>query len=131
MSQKLIRTLLHLAQVDGNVSGSELALVYKIAIEKNLPMFEVEQLIRNPPQQQEELDQLSKDERFEYIYTIILMMKMDAKLDPREEALCTSYAQSLGYKQEVITELLGLIDSDEHLSDDKQVLKKAAQEYLI
>lgn len=131
MSQKLIRALLHLAQADGNVSGSELALVYKIAIEKNLPMFEVEQLIRNPPQEQEELNELSKDERFEYIYTIILMMKMDAKLDPREEALCSSYAQSLGYKQEVIPELLGLINSDQQLSDDKNVLKKAAQEFLI
>ncbi len=130
MSQKLIRTLLHLAQADGNVSGSELALVYKIAIEKSLPMFEVEQLIRNPPSEQEELHELGKDERFEYIYTLVLMMKMDAKLDPREEELCRSYAESLGYKQDVIPELLDLIGSDPNLSEDKQALKKAAQQFI-
>ena len=130
MSQKLIRTLLHLAQSDGDVSGSELALIYKIAIEKSLPMFEVEQLIRNPPQEQEELNELSKNERFEYIYTLVLMMKMDAKLDPREEELCRNYAESLGYKQEVIPELLELISSDHQLSDDKQTLKKVAQAFL-
>ncbi len=130
MSQKLIRTLLHLAQADGDISGSELALIYKIAMEKNLPMFEVEQLIRNPPSEQEELDELTKEERFEYIYTLILMMKMDAKLDHREEALCASYAESLGYDVKVIPELLEMISSDDQLSDNKQALKKAAQKFL-
>ena len=130
MSQKLIRTLLHLAQVDGSISGSELALIYKIAIEKSLPMFEIEQLIRNPPQEKEELDKLTKDERFEYIYAIILMAKMDAKLDHRELELCQSYAESLGYKPEVIPQMLEMINSDHQLSENKQALKKAAQGFL-
>lgn len=130
MSQKLIRTLLHLAQVDGSVSGSELALIYKIAIEKSLPMFEIEQLIRNPPQEKEELNKLSKDERFEYIYAIILMAKMDAKLDHRELELCQSYAESLGYEPQVIQELLEMIKSDEQLSVDKKVLKEAALKFM-
>jgi uncharacterized tellurite resistance protein B-like protein len=130
MSQKLIRALLHMAQSDGNVSGSELALVYKIAMEKNLPMFEVEQLIRNPPEEQEELDDLNNDQRFEYIYNMILMMKMDAKLDDREAELCNSYAVSLGYRQEVIAELMEMINSDHELSDNKQLLKQEAQKFL-
>jgi len=130
MSQKLIRTLLHLAQVDGNVSGSELALIYKIAIEKSLPMFELEQLIRNPPKEREELTKLSQDERFEYIYAIILMAKMDARLDHRELELCQSYAESLGYQSQVIPELLEMISSDHQLSENKQALKKAAQGYF-
>jgi uncharacterized tellurite resistance protein B-like protein len=130
MSQKLIRALLHMAQSDGNVSGSELVLVYKIAMEKNLPMFEVEQLIRNPPNEQEELNDLNDDQRFEFIYNMILMMKMDAKLDDREAELCNSYAASLGYRQEVITELMEMINSDHELSDNKQALKKEAQKFL-
>lgn len=130
MSQKLIRTLLHLAQADDNVSGSELALIYKIAIEKNLPMFEVEQLIRNPPKEMEELNELSNSERFEYLYTIILMMKMDAKLDDRETELCDSYAESLGYQQQVIPELLEMITSDHELSDNKVALETAAQKFM-
>jgi uncharacterized tellurite resistance protein B-like protein len=130
MSQKLIRTLLHLAQVDGSVSGSELALIYKIAIEKRLPMFELEQLIRNPPQEKEELNKLTKEERFEYIYAIILMAKMDAKLDHRELELCQSYAESLGFEPEVIPELLEIITSDDQLSGNKEVLREAALKFL-
>jgi uncharacterized tellurite resistance protein B-like protein len=130
MSQKLIRTLLHLAQVDGSVSGSELALIYKIAIEKRLPMFELEQLIRNPPQEKEELNKLTKEERFEYIYAIILMAKMDAKLDHRELELCQSYAESLGFEPQVIPELLEIIESDDQLSGNKEVLREAALKFL-
>jgi uncharacterized tellurite resistance protein B-like protein len=119
-----------MAQADGDVSGSELALIYKIVMDKSLPMFEVEQLIQNPPQEQEELEELSKDERFEYLYALVLMMKMDAKLDPREEELCQSYAESLGYDPKVIPELLGLIKSDLSSSDDNKALKDAAQKFL-
>jgi len=130
MSQKLIHTLLHLAQVDGNVSGSELALIYKIAIEKGLSMFEVEQMIQNPPQEAAELSELSKDDKFEYIYTIILMIKMDGKLDEREYEMCTKYASLLGYDKNVISELMNLIKSDFDLSDNKEALKKEVQSFL-
>ena len=130
MSKKLIHTLLHLAQVDGNVSGSELALIYKIAVAKGVPMFEVEQMIQNPPQQAETLDELSDDDRFEYIYTIILMIKMDGKLDEREFDMCNKYAEALGYHHHVISELMSLIESDFDLSENKQVLKQEIQKHL-
>ncbi|GJM28891.1 MAG: hypothetical protein DHS20C17_15260 [Cyclobacteriaceae bacterium] len=129
MSQKLIRTLLHLAQADGNVSGSELALIYKIAIEKSLPMFEVEQLIQNPPRENQELEELPEEERFEYLYTLILMMKMDGKLDDREAELCDHYAVSLGYSKEVIPQLMTMIESDQQLSSNKEALRKEVQKF--
>jgi uncharacterized tellurite resistance protein B-like protein len=130
MSKKLIHTLLHLAQVDGNVSGSELALIYKIAVAKGVPMFEVEQMIQNPPQQAEDLGELSDDDRFEYIYTIILMIKMDGKLDEREFDMCNKYAVALGYDYSVISELMNLIKSDFDLSENKLALKQKIQKFL-
>ncbi len=130
MSLKLIRTLLHLAQVDGNISGSELALIYKIAVAKKVPMFDVEQLIQNPPQQAEDLNELSNDDRFEYIYTIILMIKMDGKLDEKEFDMCNKYAEALGYDRQVISKLMTLIESDFELSGNKQGLKQEVQKFL-
>lgn len=130
MSQKLIHTLLHLAQVDGNISGSELALIYKIAVAKGVPMFDVEQMIQNPPQQAEDLNELSNDDRFEYIYTIILMIKMDGKLDEKEFDMCNKYAEALGYDRQVISRLMTLIESDFELSGNKQALKQEVQEFL-
>lgn len=130
MSLKLIHTLLHLAQVDGNVSGSELALIYKIAVAKGVPMFEVEQMIQNPPQQAEDLEELSNDDRFEFIYTIILMIKMDGKLDEREFDACKKYAEVLGYHHDVISQLMTMIESDFELSENKQALKQEIQKHL-
>lgn len=130
MSLKLINTLLHLAQVDGNVSGSELALIYKIAVAKGVPMFEVEQMIQNPPQQAEDLEELSNDDRFEFIYTIILMIKMDGKLDEREFDACKKYAEVLGYHHDVISQLMTMIESDFELSENKQALKQEIQKHL-
>ena len=130
MSQKLIHTLLHLAQADGEISGSELALIYKIAVAKGVPMFEVEQMIQNPPQQAEDLNELSNDDRFEYIYTIILMIKMDGKLDEREFDMCNKYAEALGYHHNVISKLMTMIESDFELSGNKQTLKQEVQKFL-
>lgn len=131
MSEKLIRTLMHLAQADGKVTSSELALIYKIAMEKGLPMFEVEQLVQNPPREAQELKELSKDDKFEYIYTIILMTKMDGVLDDREFDMCSRYAIALGYKQEVIPHLLDLIKSDQELNENKESLQQEIQKFLV
>ena len=130
MSKKLISTLLHLAQADGNISGSELALIYKIGVEKGIPMFEVEQLIQNPPNQQEELQELTPDEKFEYLYTIILMMKMDGILDHRETETCSQYAVAMGYDQQVIPHLMDIIESDHDLSENKQAIKRETQKFF-
>lgn len=130
MSIKLIRTLLHLAQSDGTVSGSEMALIHKIAVAKGLPMFEVEQISQQQLDAQEDLDQLTPDEKYEYIYTIILMIKMDGRLDDREIETCTQYAVALGYEDGVIPALLGMVKSDHELNENKEGLKKEIQKFL-
>lgn len=131
MSHKLLRTLLHLAQADGTVSGSELALIYKIGVEKGIPMFEVEQIIQNPPQEAEDLSELSEEDKFEYLYTVVLMMKMDGILDERESMMCARYAVALGYKEAVIPSLKDLIESDHELSDNKDALKLEVQKFML
>ena len=130
MSLNLIRTLLHLAQADGNISGSEKALIYKIAVEKRLPMFEVEQLIQNPPKELQKMTELTPDEKFEYIYTITLMMKMDGILDQRETDMCNQYAVSMGYSDQVVPRLMEIIKSDHELSENKEYLKGEIQNFL-
>ena len=131
MSHKLLRTLLHLAQADGTVSGSELALIYKIGVEKGIPMFEVEQIIQNPPQEAEDLSELSEEDKFEYLYTVVLMMKMDGILDERDSMMCARYAVALGYKEAVIPSLKDLIESDHELSDNKDALKLEVQKFML
>ena len=129
MSLKLVSTLLHLASSDGQISGSEMALIYKIAMAKGLSMFDVEKLTSNPGEYQD-LDELSVDEKYEYIYTIILMIKMDGRLDDRELEACTHYAVAMGYDQKVIAHLLEIVESDFDLNENKEELKSEIQKFL-
>ncbi len=130
MSLNLIRTLLQLAQSDGNISGSEMALIHKIAVSKGLPMFEVEQLVANPQEPHDDLQALSPEDKFEYLYTIILMAKMDARLDEREIEICSRYAEALGYDHQVVQELLEEVKSDADLNQDKEAIREKIRHHL-
>lgn len=130
MSLKLIRTLLKLANSDGTISGSEMALIHKIAVIKGLPMFEVEQLSSSTLEFADDLGELSDDEKYEYIYSIILMIKMDGRLDDRELKACTEYATAMGYDEGVIPKMLELVKSDHELNENKQELKDEIQTFL-
>ena len=130
MSVKLIRTLLQMAKSDGNLSGSEMALIHKIAVAKEIPMFEVELMANSEQTEELELDQLSPDEKFEYLYTIILMTKMDGRLDSRELETCSRYAQAMGFGIEVVPKLLEMVKSDHELVENKEGLKQEILGYL-
>ncbi len=107
-----------------------MALIHKIAVVKKLPMFEVDQLTSGPLEVEGGLDQLSDDEKYEYVYTIILLSKMDGRLDERELKACTHYATAMGYNKEVIPRLLELVKSDHELNENKDELKNEIQSYL-
>ena len=88
-------------------------------------------MVQDPPSEAEDLEELSDDDRFEYLYTIVLMIKMDGKLDEREYEMCIKYTELLGYDKNVISEFMNLITSDYDLSDNKDNLKLEIQKFLI
>gem|GEM_PF-5137202 len=130
MSLNLIRTLLNMAKSDGSISGSEMALIHKIAVAKEIPMFEVELMANKDTTEELALDQLSNDEKFEYIYTIILMTKMDGRLDSRELETCSQYAKAMGFSIEVVPKLLEMVKSDHELVVNKDAMKNEVLGYL-
>ena len=93
-------------------------------------MFEVELMANNQKTEQVELDKLSPDEKFEYLYTIILMTKMDGRLDTRELETCSQYAKAMGFGIGVVPKLLEMVKSDSELVENKEALKQEILEYL-
>lgn len=132
MPKPYINTLVHLAMIDGQVSDSELILIRKIAVAKGVSYFELDRLIQNP----EILDLdasvagLGEDELFEYLYSIVLLMKMDGKLDEKEIEFCRNCVGKLGYKKDVVEVLAERIESDHELSENKEALKELAHGFL-
>ena len=132
MPKPYINTLVHLAMVDGHVSDSELILIRKIAVAKGLSYLELERLIQNPEilDLDATVDGLAEEEKFEYLYSIILLMKMDGKLDESEIDFCKKCVGKLGYQKDVVDMLALRIQSDHQLSENKEMLRELAHEFL-
>ncbi|MEQ8580664.1 MAG: TerB family tellurite resistance protein [Marinoscillum sp.] len=129
----MIRThlnlLVQLAKVDGVVVQDEIDLIAQIGEANGMSSsdisacFEDSSLIEN-------LENLTDDEKYEYIYNIVQLMKIDGRLYKEEIRFCAKLASKLGYNEDVLLELMLKIYSDPEISADKASLKSTIQQYL-
>lgn len=77
-----------------------------------------------------DLSGLPDDEKYEQIYNMVKLMKIDGRLYKEEIQFCARIATKLGYEEDVLTELMLKIYSDPHLTTDKDTLKSTIQKYL-
>jgi len=89
----------------------------------------VDEVIKNP-QPLEDLHLLSDDQKFEYLYSMVQLMKTDGQVFKSEISFCEKVAEELGYKSKVIGELSSRIYSDPSITSDREKLKTRAQKYL-
>ncbi|HHL52849.1 MAG TPA: TerB family tellurite resistance protein [Flammeovirgaceae bacterium] len=129
MYKKMINTLIRLASADGLMAEKEARFIKMIAKARGVSDEEVEEMIKNP-QPMEDLNTLSDDQKFEYIYTLVQLMKTDGQVFKSEIAFCEKVAEELGYKKKVIGELSSRIYSDPAITADREKLKERAQKYL-
>lgn len=85
-------------------------------------------MIKNP-EPIKNLDSLSEDQRFEYLYNIIQLMKIDGKVYKSEIVFCQEIAQKLGYKKKSVAELSKSIYSDPSITSDREELKRRLRKY--
>ena len=86
MIKKQLNILIQLATVDSDLAGKELKLIESIAKSNGISDEEIKELLRKP-EPIENIETLSEDERFEYLYLIIQMMKVDGQVFKSEIAL--------------------------------------------
>ncbi len=129
MFEKQLHTLAQLGSVDGMLSEKELRFVKMLAKVNGMKDDEVEAVINNP-KPAEDLNLLSDDQKFEFIYSLVQLMKADGQVFKSEIAFCEKIADELGYKKAVIGELSSRIYSDPSITADRENLKKRAQKYL-
>lgn len=129
----MIRThlnlLVQLARIDGVVVQDEIDLITQIGEANGLSADEISACFEDPTLI-ESLDVLSDDEKFEYIYNIVRLMKIDGRLYKEEIGFCARLASKLGYSEGVLLELMLKIYSDPDISMDKNQLKETIQGYL-
>ncbi|MEM9338993.1 MAG: TerB family tellurite resistance protein, partial [Bacteroidota bacterium] len=73
---------------------------------------------------------LSFDQRFEYLISLIELMKIDGKIYLSEVNYCKGIAKKLGFKKEVISKLVTKVHKDPSLSVEWEFLKSEVKKSI-
>lgn len=125
----IMKLLINLAKVDGQIADKEKN--YLIAIgrangiypDEIYPLFTQSHNVVVP-------DNLSADEKFELLFTLIQLMKLDERMYREEIVFCGQVAAKLGYDKHVMFELLSLVKSGRMEANEVATLKQITQKFL-
>ncbi|MFY0654469.1 MAG: TerB family tellurite resistance protein [Cyclobacteriaceae bacterium] len=130
MSNIHLNILIQLAKIDGVVVQEEIDLINDIGKAHGMTEEQISACF-DEHHSVDDLEGLSDDEKFEYVYSIVQLMKIDGRLYDEEIKFCGKVAAKLGYNEEVLFELMLKIYSDPHISADKDEIKKRIQSHLL
>ena len=122
--------LIRLANADGDFDGEEKIQIYMLGKANGLSKEEVDDLIDNPVPLPE-LSTLTDNEKFDFLYNIVQLMKIDNQVYLSEIKYCEDLAEKLGFKKKVISALSSRIYSDPSITANLESLKKAVKKYEL
>lgn len=123
-----LSALIQLAGADEELAEKEKELIYLIGKSNGLDSGEIDYLMNNP-QQLDSVGSLNDDDKFEILYNIVQLMKVDNEIFLSEIKFCEDVAQKLGFNRKVISELSANIYSDPSITADRKMLKEKAMKY--
>jgi uncharacterized tellurite resistance protein B-like protein len=129
MPKNQLKILIQLATIDNDLASKEAKLIEMIGKANGVTEDEITELMKNP-RPIEGLENLTEDERFEFLYNIVQLMKIDGKVFKSEIVFCQEVAEKLGYKKTAISELSQHIYSDPSITADREMLKKKLQKHI-
>ncbi|MDN4165948.1 TerB family tellurite resistance protein [Cytophagales bacterium LB-30] len=127
MSKARLSILVLLAKVDGQITADEELLIREIGQHTGMTEAEIVDTLQNPFVTHDVSD-LSADEKFDYLFSIVQLMKVDGRMFKDEIRFCSKLAAKMGYDEAVLFELITKALSTPTI--DKAELKKKVQAYL-
>jgi len=128
--EEQISILAHLSKADDVVAEEEYRLILFIADGLGVSEETTTQILNNP-KPIPDLKNLPPDEKFNYLFNIIRMMKADGKIHSKEIKFCEKIALKLGYKPGVIADLSAYIYKDPTINSNREFLRSIADQHLI
>ena len=123
-----LNVLINLAASDKSVADREAKLIHLIGKANGFSKEEIDTMLSNP-QPIGDISSLTPDEKFEHLYHLIQLMKMDGLVFRSEIVFCEQIAERLGYKRGVVGELSQHIYSDPSITADRDMLKDKAVKF--
>lgn len=123
-----LSVLVQLANIDGDFAGEEKDLIYMIAKANGISEAEVNDLIDNP-EPLPPLSTITEDDKFEYLYHLVQLMKIDSQVYLSEIKYCEELAERLGFRKNVISDLSARIYSDPSITSNVEALKREIKKH--
>lgn len=124
-----LSVLIQLANVDGEFAGEEKMMIMMIGKANGMSEEEIMSIVANPVPLPDR-STMTEEDRFEYLYNIVQLMKIDSQVYLSEIKYCEELAEKLGYKRSVISALSSRIFSDPSITSNREALKKAVKKYI-
>jgi hypothetical protein len=70
------------------------------------------------------------DQKFEHLYYLIQLMKMDGQVFRSEIVFCEHIAEKIGYRKGVVAEISQHVYSDPTITADRNMIKAKADKFL-
>ncbi|MEQ9425174.1 MAG: TerB family tellurite resistance protein [Cyclobacteriaceae bacterium] len=128
--EEYLSILVHLSKADNYLAESESDLIHYIGEQNGLSKEEIEKIIDNP-MPIPSFRTLPRQDRFQYLFDIIQMMKIDGKVFSSEINFAEKMALKLGFKPGVVAELSAYIYSDPKIVTNRSFLINLAADYMI
>ncbi len=128
--EEQLSILVHLSKADSYVAKEETQLIHAIGERQGLSEEQIDDIIENPKPIPSFKD-LPPEEKFEYLFNTIQLMKVDRKIYQKEIEFCEKLALRLGYKPGVVADLSAYIYSDPELMTKRKFLRAVADQHLI
>ena len=123
-----LSTLIQLANIDGEYSKEEKQLIYMIGKANKIEEEEIDNLFKSP-EEIPPVSTMSEDDKFDYLYKIVQLMKIDNKVFLSEIKYCEDIAEKLGFNKKVIGSLSKRIYSDPSITSNVETLKKEIKKF--
>ncbi len=122
--------MVNLSRIDGAMISRERNYIINIGKAHGFPESSVETLFYTThdiiiPKE------LTADQKFNYIFNLVQLMKIDERLYEDEIKFCANVAAKLGYKSQVMFELLLRVKSEDMSQQEIDSLKELTATYLI
>jgi uncharacterized membrane protein YebE (DUF533 family) len=123
-----LSTLVQLASADGEFSGEEKQMIYMIGKANHIKEEEIDDLVNNPVPLPS-VSTMTAEDKFDYLYNIVQLMKIDSQVYLSEIKYCEDIAEKLGFNKKVIGALSKQIYSDPNITANVESLRKAVKKY--
>lgn len=127
-----LNILVQLAKVDGETDEAELQLIREIGSSENITDADIDKIIDSTKATDSipSLNSLSADEKAALMANLVMVMKIDGKIQKEEMKFCLDVIRKLGYSEDTLFELVSTTYVDPSKEESLKTLIERAKEEI-